>query len=71
MPEYTQPWIRQGVSRYHPIVPDENGALDFDAVSARLRKATGIFIGGGHTPYINGECIIVDGGRFVSDMHEF
>jgi cyanophycinase len=50
VPEYTQPWIRRGVSRYYPIVPDENGALDLDAVSARLREATGIFIGGGHTP---------------------
>ena len=50
VPEYTQPWIRRGVSRYYPIVPDENGMLDLDAASAKLRKATGIFIGGGHTP---------------------
>ncbi|MBC8445863.1 MAG: Type 1 glutamine amidotransferase-like domain-containing protein [Chloroflexi bacterium] len=50
VPEYTQPWIRRGVSRYYPIVPGENGRLDLDAVSAKLREATGIFIGGGHTP---------------------
>ena len=50
VPEYTQPWIRRGVSRHYPIVPDENGTLALDAVSARLREATGIFIGGGHTP---------------------
>jgi len=50
VPEYTQPWIRRGVSRYYPIVPDENGTLDLDAVSAKLREVTGIFIGGGHTP---------------------
>ncbi len=50
VPEYTQPWIRQGVSRYDPIVPGEDGALDLDAVSVKLREATGIFIGGGHTP---------------------
>jgi len=48
--EYTQPWTRRGVSRYYPIVPGEDGTLDLDAVSARLREATGIFIGGGHTP---------------------
>jgi len=50
VPEYTEPWIRRGVSRYYPIVPDENGTLDLDTVSAKLREATGIFIGGGHTP---------------------
>ncbi|MCK4473473.1 MAG: Type 1 glutamine amidotransferase-like domain-containing protein, partial [Anaerolineae bacterium] len=50
VPEYTQPWTRRGASRCYSIVPDENGALDLDAVSARLREATGIFIGGGHTP---------------------
>ena len=50
VPEYTQPWIRQGVSRYYPIAPDENGTLDLATVSAKLREATGIFIGGGHTP---------------------
>jgi len=50
VPEYTQPWIRRGASRYYPIAPDEDGTLDLDAVSAKLREATGIFIGGGHTP---------------------
>jgi len=50
VPEYAQPWIRRGVSRYFPVVPDENGKLDLDAASAKLREATGIFIGGGHTP---------------------
>jgi cyanophycinase len=50
VPEYTEPWIRRGISRYDPIAPDENGTLDLDTVSAKLREATGIFIGGGHTP---------------------
>ena len=50
VPEYAQPWIRRGVSRHFPVVPDENGTLDLAAVSAKLRQATGIFIGGGHTP---------------------
>ena len=50
VPDYAQPWIRRGASRYYPIVPGENGTLDLDAASAKLREATGIFIGGGHTP---------------------
>lgn len=50
LPEYTQPWIRRGVTRYHTIVPDETGTLDSSTVSTQLRQAAGIFIGGGHTP---------------------
>ena len=50
LPEYTQPWTRRGVTRYYPIVPGQDGTLDLNAASAKLRKATGIFIGGGHTP---------------------
>jgi len=50
VPGYIQPWIRRGVSRYCPIAPDEKGDWDLDAVLAGLREATGIFIGGGHTP---------------------
>jgi cyanophycinase len=50
VPEYAKPWTRRGVSRYNPIAPDENGTLDLDAASAKLCEATGIFIGGGHTP---------------------
>ena len=49
-PEYVQPWTRRGVSQYYPIVPGEDGALDLEAASATLRDATGIFVGGGHTP---------------------
>jgi cyanophycinase len=49
LPEYTRPWTRRGVPRYEVIVPAANGALDLDAVSAKLRAATGIFIGGGDT----------------------
>jgi cyanophycinase len=49
-PEYVQPWTRRGVSQCYPIVPDEDGTLDLEAASATLRDATGIFIGGGHTP---------------------
>jgi cyanophycinase len=48
--EYVEPWIQRGVSRYDPIAPDERGVLDVEAASALLCAATGIFIGGGHTP---------------------
>ncbi len=50
VPRYAEPWARRGVTRYYPIAPDENGELDLDDVSAKLDQATGIYIGGGHTP---------------------
>lgn len=50
VPQYTQPWIRQGVTQYYTIVPGKSGTLDLDTALARLREATGIFIGGGDTP---------------------
>ena len=48
--EIISPWIERGITYYAPILPDENGILDSEAASAELRNATGIFIGGGHTP---------------------
>jgi cyanophycinase len=50
VPEYTEPWTRRAVVHHHVIVPDESGAWDTDRVAAKLGEATGIFIGGGHTP---------------------
>jgi len=50
VPRYTQPWIERGVRRHYPIAPDEKGELDLNAVSSTLHEATGVFIGGGHTP---------------------
>lgn len=50
VPEYTQPWIQRSVSRYYPIVPEEDGTMDLDVVANKLHGATGIFIGGGHPP---------------------
>ena len=49
LPQYVQPWAQQGIQRYHIIVPDENGVLDIEDAIAKLREATGIFIGGGNT----------------------
>jgi cyanophycinase len=48
--QYTQPWIRRGVTRCYIIVPGKNGAPDLDTALARLRQSTGIFVGGGDTP---------------------
>jgi len=48
--EITQPWTRRGVTQYEPIVSGENGLLNLELASAVLYRATGIFIGGGHTP---------------------
>jgi cyanophycinase len=50
VPEYTTPWARRGVTQTVTIVPGESGELDLDAVGRQLSEATGIFIGGGHTP---------------------
>jgi cyanophycinase len=50
VPEYVEPWLRRGAARHDIIIPGADGQLDLSAASARLRKATGIFIGGGHTP---------------------
>lgn len=47
---YLEPWMRRGVSRYEVVAPDEDSALDLEAACASLRRASGLFIGGGHTP---------------------
>ena len=49
LPQYVQPWVRRGVQRYYVIVPNEKGTLDSEDAMAKLREATGIFIGGGKT----------------------
>ena len=50
VPQYVEPWIKAGIAGCYPIVPQENGSLQFEGVRARLLDATGIFVGGGHTP---------------------
>jgi cyanophycinase len=48
--EITQPWRERGVARFTVITPGPDGVLDQANAAAILRDATGIFIGGGHTP---------------------
>lgn len=48
--EYTRAWHARGVSHYDVITPDDAGKFDVAHVAATLERATGIFIGGGHTP---------------------
>lgn len=50
VPGYVQPWEQRDASQYDIIVPGEDGILDIEKTSAVLHEATGIFIGGGHTP---------------------
>ena len=47
--DYIQPLTKRGLSRYHVVVPHEDRTLDLNNVSAKIRAATGIFIGGGPT----------------------
>jgi cyanophycinase len=50
VPRYVEPWLKLGIAGYRVIVPDEDGKLDLQTATATLHWATGIFIGGGHTP---------------------
>jgi cyanophycinase len=47
---YSAPWVRQGVSSVQPAFPGADGMLDLGRAEEILQTATGIFIGGGHTP---------------------
>jgi cyanophycinase len=38
------------VTRIQPIAPDEGGELDLEYAATIIRSATGLFVGGGHTP---------------------
>ena len=48
--EIIWPWKQRGVRHYKPIFPKARGVLDVEKTSSMLQEATGIFIGGGHTP---------------------
>lgn len=48
--QYRDPLLQQGAPSVLPIMRDANGSLDGDEALRALSEATGIFIGGGHTP---------------------
>lgn len=48
VPGYVEPWERRGIAHVHVVAPGADGALDGEAAEA-LRRATGIFVGGGDT----------------------
>lgn len=49
LPGYVAPWERRGAA-WEVVVPGADGALDVEAARAQLEQASGIFIGGGHSP---------------------
>jgi cyanophycinase len=50
VPGYSSPLALHGVTQVEVIVPAESGELDLDSAAAVLQSASGILIGGGHTP---------------------
>jgi cyanophycinase len=50
LPHYEKPWDKLGIKDYSIIMPDKDGYLDNKKVEQTLDQASGIFIGGGHTP---------------------
>jgi cyanophycinase len=48
--EITSPWVQRGVTHVTPIFPSQDGTLNEVNAAAILQEATGVFIGGGHTP---------------------
>jgi cyanophycinase len=50
LPDYTDPWTRRGVTRCQAVMPGEDGELSLPTAKNIISHATGIFIGGGHTP---------------------
>lgn len=48
--EYAKPWREHGATEIALLGRDRDGHFDVEAALGELRAATGIFIGGGHTP---------------------
>jgi len=60
-PEEIKQWI-EGIAKGYPLKR---------TCSVEEIANVALFLASDDSSYINGECIIVDGGRFVSDTHEF
>jgi len=60
-PEQVEQWIA-GIAKTYPLKR---------VCTVEEIANVALFLAGDDSSYINGECITVDGGRFVSDMHEF
>ncbi|MFQ6088319.1 MAG: SDR family NAD(P)-dependent oxidoreductase [Candidatus Methanofastidiosia archaeon] len=60
-PEEIEQWI-EGIAKTYPLKR---------TCSVEEIANVALFLSSDDSSYINGECIIVDGGRFVSDTHEF
>lgn len=60
-PEEIKQWI-DGIAKTYPVKR---------TCSVEEIANVALFLASDDSSYINGQCIIVDGGRFVSDTHEF
>lgn len=60
-PEEVEQWI-EGIAKTYPLKR---------ACTVEEIANVALFLASDDSSYINGDCIIVDGGRIISDIHEF
>jgi cyanophycinase len=49
LPGYLNPWNAEGLAGYDLIAPDKTGFIDENRAQQILRRASGVFVGGGNT----------------------